>query len=151
MDRKTFDKMPVTDARSCLAAVDGSRASIDALIWTLRYATDHDLKVEVLTVWPSYESVLVREVPGHFCAPRWSARAAQDEAVRQALEKVTEPPVIATSLENADVAQAITSASARHELVVLGSTPDKHRHRLTERIVEDAHCEVVVVESLAGT
>ncbi|WP_310528529.1 universal stress protein [Nocardioides sp.] len=135
------------EARTCLVAVDGSEASIDALIWGLRYASDHDMRVEVLTVWPPHGSVFIHEVPGHFCAPRWRARGAQADVIEQALEEVADRPAIATSLENGDAADAIVRASASCELVVLGSNADQTPHRLTARIIDQAPCKVVV----AGT
>jgi len=130
---------------TCLVAVDGSEASVRALVWGFRYATDRDLGVEVLTVWPPHRSVLIHEVPGHFCAARWSARTAQEDAIRQALDEVPEGPIRAVRLENAETADAIVRASARCDVVVLGSDPDDSTHGLTDRIVEQAPCEVVVV------
>ncbi len=136
--------------RSCLVAVDGTEAGVRALVWGLRHAAEHDMCVEVLTVWPDHHSVFVHEVPGHFSAPRWSARTAQEDAIRQAVSTVPEASIVATTLENADTASAIVRASARHELVVLGSSPRRGRHRLTARIIAEATCEVVVVEDPAS-
>ena len=134
---------------SCLVAVDGSRAGLDALAWGLRYAADHDMDVEVLTVWPAHRSVLVHDVPGHFCAPRWSARVAQRDTVREALDAAVDVvpavPAVATTLENADAAEAIVRASRRHDLLVLGSRRAHGAHRLTDRVIADAACDVVVV------
>lgn len=129
---------------TCLVAVDGSEASVDALIWGFRYATDHDMRVEVLTVWPPHGDVLIHEVPGHFCAPRWEARTAQAAVIQQALEEVPGRPMIDTSLENGDAADTIVRASARAELVVLGSSTNDRHSPLTTRIIEQASCEVVV-------
>lgn len=131
--------------RTLLVAVDGSAASVKALVWGLHYAIDRDMRVEVLTVWPSHRSVLIHEVPGHFCAARWSARAAQDDAIRQALDEVPEGPIRAVRLENADTADAIVRASAGCAVVVLGSDPNDTTHELTDRIIDQAPCEVVVV------
>ena len=145
--------MPLSDTtagqgpRSCLVAVDGSRAGVEALMWALRHAAADDLAVEVLTVWPSHRSVLVHEVPGHFCAPRWSARVAQQDTVREAMDLVPTSRTVTTVLENADAAEAILAASARHDLVVLGASRRHAPHRLTRRIIDDASCDVVVVGS----
>jgi nucleotide-binding universal stress UspA family protein len=133
--------------RTCLVAVDGSEASVQALVWGLRHATDRDLGVEVLTVWPPHRSVLIHEVPGHFCAARWSARTAQEDAIRRALDEVPEGPIRAVRLENAETADAIVRAAARCDVVVLGSDPNDSTHGLTDRIIERAPCEVVVVGS----
>jgi len=133
--------------RTCLVAVDGTEAGVRALVWGLRHAADHDMRVEVLTVWPPHHSALVHEVPGHFCAPRWSARAAQQDTIRDALDAVPDGRIVAATLENADTASAIVRASARHDLVVLGSRSRHGRHRLIDRVLADAACDVVVVGS----
>ena len=139
-----------TPARSlsCLVAVDGTRAGVDALVWGLRHAAAHDMDVEVLTVWPAHHSVMVHEVPGHFCAPRWSARVAQQDTLREAMDAVWPLPVVVTTLENADATEAIVRASSRHDLVVLGSSGPPHApHRLTDQVIEHSACDVVVVGS----
>lgn len=141
---------PHDDVRTCLVAVDGTDASVEALVWGLRHAAQHAMDVEVLTVWPPQHTPLVHEVPGHFCAPRWNARAAQADAVRRAVDAVPDAPTVATTLENADAAAAIVRASAHHDLVVLGSGTPGGRHRLIDRVLADAACDVVVVEAPAA-
>lgn len=133
------------DVRTCLVAVDGTDASVNALVWSLRHAAAHDMDVEVLTAWPPQHAPLVREVPGHFCAPRWSARTAQADAVRRAVDSVPDGPRVVTTLENDDPAAAIVHASTRHDLVVLGAGAPGGRHRLIDRVLSDAACDVVVV------
>ena len=132
---------------TCLVAVDGSEASVRALVWGFRHAADRSMDVDVLTVWPPHGSVLIHEVPGHFCAARWSARTAQEDAIRLALDEVPEGPISAVRLENAESADAIVRAAAGCDLVVLGSEPNDTNHGLTDRIVEQSPCEVVVVGS----
>ena len=147
MTSATTVATPVPDdvRRTCLVAVDGTDASVSALVWSLRHAAEHDMRVEVLTAWPPQHAPLVREVPGHFCAPRWSARAAQAEVVRRAVDTVPDAPRVETTLENADAAAAIVRASAHHDLVVLGAGSPNGRHRLIDRVRADAACDVVVV------
>lgn len=128
---------------TCLVAVDGSEASVQALVWSCRHATDRDMCVEVLTVWPPHGSVLIHEAPGHLCEPRWSALTAQEEAIRRALDEVPDGPIRAVRLENAETADAIVSALAGCDLVVLGSSSNHRTHRLTDRVMEQAPCEVV--------
>lgn len=138
------------DPRTCVVAVDGSDASVQALVWGLRHAAEHHMQVEVLTVWPPQRAPLIREVPGHFCAPRWSAQTAQADAVRRAVRAVPGGREVTTMLENADAADAIVRASGRHDLVVLGTDAPGGRRRLIERVVDGAACDVVVVESPTG-
>ena len=137
--------------RTCLVAVDGTAAGVDALVWALRHAADHDTRVDVLTVWPDPRSVFVHEVPGHFCAARWDAVVAQEDTIRQAADVVSTAPIGSVSLENADVAEAIVRASASHDLVVLGSEAPRGRHGLIDRIIDAATCAVVVVGSHVGS
>jgi nucleotide-binding universal stress UspA family protein len=136
-----------TLGRTCLVAVDGTAAGLDALVWALRHAADHDTRVDVLTVWPDHRSVFVHEVPGHFCAARWDAVIAQEDTIRRAADVVSTTSIGSVSVENADVADAIVRASTRFDLVVLGSRSPHGRHGLTERIIEKATCDVVVVAS----
>lgn len=136
--------------RSCLVAVDGTRSGVAALVWALRHATDHDMDVEVLTVWPAHHSVLIHEVPGHFCTARSSAVAAQERIVGKAVLTVPSPPPMTTRLENADAGEAIVRASRSHDLLVLGSDRSPGPHALTHLIIRDASCEVVVVGDGSG-
>ena len=131
--------------RSCLVAVDGSRPGVATLVWALRHAADQDMDVEVLTVWPDHRSPWVHEVPGHFCDVRWSALAAQERVVREARTDVGPLTSVTTRLENADAAEAIVRVSSSHDLVVLGSDGAGGPHRLTDEVVRDAACEVVVL------
>ncbi len=136
--------------RTCLVAVDGSVGSVRALVWGCRYAIDVGMRVEVLTVWPPHRGPLIHEVPGHFSAARWSARTAQDDAVRAAVEEVRDGPIAAVRLENADVGTAIVRASSRCDLLVVGADAGDSSHSLTARIAEGAACDVVVVVGSAG-
>jgi hypothetical protein len=134
-----------TLGRSCLVAVDGTAAGVDALVWALRHAAAHDTRVDVLTVWPDHHSVLVHEVPGHFCAARWDAVVAQEDTIRRVADVVSTAPIRSVFLENSDVAVAFVRASASHDLVVLGAGSPHGRHGLTDRIIDAAACDVVVV------
>lgn len=138
-----------TPDRTCLVAVDGTAAGVGALVWALRQAADHGTRVDVLTVWPDHRSVLVHEVPGHFCAARWDAVIAQEDTIRRAADVVSTAPIGSVSLENADVAEAIVRASTRHDLLVLGSGSEHGRNGLSDRIIDAAACDVVVVGSHA--
>jgi hypothetical protein len=132
-----------------VAAVDGSEASVRALVWALRHAASRGLRVEALTTWPLQGSVFVREVAGHFCEPRWHAREAQAEAVARALAQVDDAPVHDLRVVNAPLVDALVRASRRAVLVVLGSDgPDDKapaRRRLTEQTRRALPDLVVVV------
>lgn len=136
----------VPEGAVCLVAVDGSNSSTPALGWALRHALDHGMRVEVLTIWPPSRSPLIHEVPGHFCLPRWNARTAQQTVVRHALKAVPAEAILSSRLENGDVAEGIVRASARCELVVLGSGSGDGCQRLTARIRAEATCAVVVID-----
>lgn len=138
---------PPTTGRTCLVAVDGSEASVRALVWGLEHAIERGWCVEVLTVWPAHQSVLIHEVPGHFNAARWSAHAAQTAALRQALDRVSHEPITASRLENADAVEAIVRASTHCDLVVLGSDPNDSSHSLTDPVLQLSACDVVVIGS----
>jgi hypothetical protein len=132
-----------------VAAVDGSAASVRALVWALRHAARRGLRVEALTTWPMHDSVFVREVAGHFCEPRWHAREAQADAVARALAQVDEAPAYDLRVVNAPLVDALVRASRRAVLVVLGSDgPDDaapERPRLTEQVRRMIPDLVVVV------
>ena len=104
-----------------VVAVDGSEASIRALVWALRRGTELGLRVEALTAWPLHGSVFVREVAGHFCEPRWRAREVQADAVSRALAQIEDAPPYDLRVVNADFVDALGRAGARAALVVVGS------------------------------
>lgn len=135
-----------TPGSTCLVAVDGSPASVSALVWGLRHAADRGLSVQVLTVWPPSGSALIREVPGHFSYARWTARSAQEAALRQALDEVRDAPAVAARLENAEAGAAIVLAAARCAVLVLGSGASDTKQSLTRQVLDKATCEVVLVD-----
>jgi hypothetical protein len=129
-----------------VVAVDGSEASVRALVWAMQRARELDLTVEALTTWPLHGAVFVREVAGHFCEPRWRAREVQAEAVSRALAVVEDAPAYELRVVNADLVDALVRASRRAVMVVAGSdTPLPHaRGPLTERVREAVSGLVVV-------
>jgi len=104
-----------------VVAVGVGRASVGALMWGLRHAAEHGLRVEVVTAWPLHGAVFVREVAGHFCEPRWRAREIQAAAVAEALAAVDAAPPYELRVVNADVVDALTRARNRAVMVVIGS------------------------------
>jgi hypothetical protein len=103
-----------------VVAVDGSEASVRALIWGLRHAAEHGLTVEVLTAWPVH-GAMVHDVPGHFNDARWHAREVQAAAMAKALAVVEHAPPYNLSVANATAADALIRAAAQAALLVLGS------------------------------
>jgi hypothetical protein len=131
-----------------VVAVDGSDASVRALVWAFRHATEAGLEVEALTTWPLHGPVFVREVAGHFCEPRWRAREVQAEAVARAMAVVEDAPACHLRVINADLADALERASRRAALVVVGSdrTSDTERPgTLAERVQHKTSAPLVVV------
>lgn len=132
-----------------VVAVDGSDASVRALVWAFRYAVDHDLRVEALTTWPLHGPVFVREIAGHFCEPRWHAREVQAEAVARALALVEDAPPYDLRVDNAELVDALIKEGDRSAMVVIGSDgpedPLTDRRRLTDRVRHSVHAPVVVV------
>lgn len=144
--RMDADREP---ARVAVVAVDGSEASVRALIWAFRHAARSDLSVEVLTTWPLHGTVFVREVAGHFCEPRWRAREVQAAAVARALAAMDDAPQYVLRVANALVVDALVRARRRSAMVVVGSdSPQRDRQgdgSLTERVRRAVHGPVVVV------
>jgi hypothetical protein len=132
-----------------VVAVDGSPASVRALVWALRHAAEAGLRVEILTTWPMRGPVFVREVSGHFCEPRWAAREAQAAAAAEALAAVADPPAYELRIENALLVDALVRAAGRAALVVVGSDSvtdgPRDRRRLSERVRQAVPGPVVVV------
>jgi len=132
-----------------VVAVDGSPASVRALVWALGHAAGAGLRVEILTTWPMRGPVFVREVSGHFCEPRWAAREAQAAAAAEALAVVADPPAYELRIENALLVDALVRAAGRAALVVVGSDSvtdgPRDRRRLSERVRQAVPGPVVVV------
>lgn len=139
--------MPTPDR--IVVAVDGSTASVRALVWALNHAAATGASVEALTAWPLHGAVFVREVAGHFCEPRWRAREVQADAVARALAEVDETPRYDLRVVNADLVDALVRASARATLVVVGSdrprTSRTAGRGLSERLRKAIPDQLVVV------
>ena len=129
-----------------VVAVDGSEASVRALVWAMQRGRELDLTVEALTAWPLHGAVFVREVAGHFCEPRWRAREVQAEAVARALALVRDAPPYELRVVNADLVDALVRTTSRAAMVVTGSdhSPPRARESLTQR-VREAIADLLVV------
>jgi len=139
----------IRDRPPVVVAVDGSDASVLALVWAFRYAVSQGLPVVALTTWPLSGDVFVRALPGHFCEPRWQAREIQAEAVSRALAAVVHPPTYDLRVDNAELVDALIRAGERASMVVIGSdgpadaTPA--RRRTADRLRHEVEVPVVVV------
>lgn len=131
--------------------VDGSEASVQALIWALRHALEHDAVVEVVTAWPLHAPVFVREVPGHFNESRWRAVEAQARTLATARSLMAHPPAHTTRLENAPALEVLVRRSASAKLLVLGTDSAgapggvPARTSLPGLALRSARCPVVLV------
>jgi hypothetical protein len=132
-----------------VVAVDGSPASVRALVWALRRAAELGVRVEALTTWPLHGPVFIREVAGHFCEPRWRAREVQADAVARALAVVDDAPPYELQVLNADLVDALVRESSHAVHVVVGSdglvSAGGNRRRLSERVREAVPDRVVVI------
>lgn len=139
----------VVERDRIVVAVDGSAASVRALVWAFRRASELGLRVEALTTWPLHGAVFVREVAGHFCEPRWRAREVQAEAVSRALAAVDDAPPYELRVVNADLVDALVRASARAVMVVTGTDgpiPGRGlRVRVTDRLRAALPVDLVLV------
>jgi nucleotide-binding universal stress UspA family protein len=139
----------VHDRPPVVVAVDGSDASVRALVWAFRYAVTHGLPVVALTTWPMSGDVVARARPGHFCEPRWQAREVQAQAVARALAAVEHPPAYSLHVDNAELVDALIRAGERASMVVIGSdgpadsTPT--RLHTADRLGHEVDVPVVVV------
>lgn len=141
-----------------LVGVDGSAASVGALVWALQRAVENDSTVEVVTAWPLGGAVFVHEVPGHFCEARWNAVQAQAQAVAHAQSLVEAAPPYVSRLENAPALDALVEAAARGTLVVLGTDRGQQdplevgaKVPLTVRVQRLAACPVVLISHEAAS
>ena len=115
--------------RSIVVGVDGTAASVDALVFALCEAAACGTSVEVVTAWSSQQST------------RASAQQLQDRAVAQALCRSGERPVIARELVEAEPVDTLLAAARRARALVLGTG----RGRVAERCLLEAKCPVLVV------
>jgi nucleotide-binding universal stress UspA family protein len=139
----------VHDLPPVVVAVDGSDASVRALVWAFRHAVTHGMPVIALTTWPLSGDVFARVRPGHVCEPRWQAREVQAQAVARALAAVAHPPAYDLHVDNAELVDALIRAGERASMVVIGSdgpadaTPA--RRHTADRLRHEVDVPVVVV------
>jgi hypothetical protein len=140
---------PASTRGLVVVAVDGSEASVRALVWALRYAAERDLRVEALSCWPLDGPVFVHEVGGRWCEPRWRARETQAATVARALATVDDAPSCSLHLVNAPVVDGLVRARARAVVIVVGSDGElagrRSKRRLSEKVEDAVPGPVVVV------
>lgn len=112
----------VETERRVVVGVDGSPASVRALMWALEFAESCGGAVEVVTAWPMHAPVFIGEVPGHFSDARWQAIHAQNQAVAHAHELLPGHDRAVTKLiRNDGPLDALLDAADGAALVVLGA------------------------------
>ncbi len=135
--------------RPVVVAVDGSDASVRALVWAFRYAAPLGLQVVALTTWPLHVDVCAVPRPRSTTDPRWQAREVQAEAVARALAAVEELPSYHLEVDNAELVDALIKAGDRASMVVIGSDGPEDatpaRRHLVDRVRHEVHAPVTVV------
>ncbi len=137
----------MTDARGrIVVGVDGSDASIDAVRWALGQATLTGSELEVLTSWnvPNEFAELVADEID------WDARARALLEDTLAAVHIEDDLKVTRTARPGHPAKVLTDASARAELLVVGSRGhDGFAGMLlgsvSTHVAAHAHCPVVVV------
>ncbi|MBF4767204.1 universal stress protein [Nocardioides agariphilus] len=128
-----------------VVAVDGSDRSIALLDWAATYAATVGADLKVVTTWQ------LPDLPGHR-----PARAEYD--VSTTLERRLADLVGQTCtgvphevvLEESDTVSLLLREAEDADLIVMGSVPDSHDKqlsRVTQKVLLQAPCPVVVVPS----
>jgi hypothetical protein len=144
--------MSSTDNHTIVVGVDGSNASVRALVWAMQEAVKLELDVEVLTAWPAHRAPMVHEVPGHFNESRNHAVVAQRQVVSQAESELGRLPHLTERLENRPPLEALLDASSTSRMLVVGSRHSRRHQfgvesqRLVDRCFDAASCSVAVVD-----
>ena len=133
-----------------VVGVDGSEASVRALVWALRYAAEHIAVVEVITAWPLHAAAFIGEAPGHFNEARWQAVQAQARVIAHATSLVAEAPPHTARVENARPLDALIRAAEQASLLVLGTDREDGPGAgswasFTVRAQHAAPCRVILV------
>ncbi len=142
----------MTEDRSSVVVVgvDGSTASVSALVTALRDARDRDRDVEVVTAWTWHDPFRVEDGFLLARAARRRALRAQSAVMARAARLVgTLPPVSAVIVEG-DPAETLLLASRGADRLVLGvsdreETAESLFNAVRERCIRHAPCPVLVV------
>jgi hypothetical protein len=145
----------IRQAQLVVVGVDGSEASVRALVWALRYAAENDAVVEVVTAWPMHAAAFIGEVPGHFNEARWQAVQAQARVIAHATSLVSESPPHTARVENARALDALIRAAQPASLLVLGTDREDCSGAgswasFTVRAQHAAPCPVILVPNRSG-
>jgi nucleotide-binding universal stress UspA family protein len=132
-----------------VCGVDGSPAGERALGWAIEEATIRHGHVRAVTAW-SWDGV---EELGAAASPADAlqhARQVLDNTVDKVLERLENPPVVERVCERGVPSDALCTAAADADLMVLGShghgaVHDKLIGSTSERAVHHAPCPVVIV------
>lgn len=135
------------DRPRVVVGVNDSPASVAALSWAHDVCRANDWALDVVAAWPARGEIMVREVPGHVCAPRTRAVAALKGAIERCGVEI-DGPTVTVHVDNADPMLALDRHARGARLLVLGAS--RHRHRsgfapLSEVCRQRVDCPVVIV------
>ena len=132
-----------------VCGVDGSPAGQRALHWAVDEAIRRYGKVRAVTAW-SWDGVEALAAPGTPAEALGRARQMLDAAVDEVLGGMEDPPAVDRVCERGVPSEALCTASADAELLVLGShghgaVHDKLVGSTSERAIHHAPCPVVFI------
>lgn len=120
---------------SIVVGVDGTPASVDALVYALREAAASGTRVDVVSAWSAPETT------------REGAQAVQDQAAAEALCRAGERPVISRVLVEGEPVETLVAVSRWAQVLVLGTG----RGKVAEGCLGEARCPVLVVPQADST
>ena len=138
-------------ARSTITVgVDGTPASIDALVFALTEAQRRGGEVEVVTVWhfdDPFDGILAPQSPTE---ARARAEKVQDRSVAAALSRMQAPPVLSRKLVQGSAGSMLLAAAREADYLVVGSAHKGVAKRavlgsVSHYIVQHAQVPVLVV------
>ena len=132
-----------------VCGVDGSPAGQRALHWAVDEAIRRYGKVRAVTAW-SWDGVEALAAPGTPAEALGRARQMLDAAVDEVLGGMEHAPAVDRVCERGVPSEALCTAAADAELLVLGShghgaVHDKLVGSTSERAIHHAPCPVVII------
>jgi nucleotide-binding universal stress UspA family protein len=134
-----------------LVGVSGSPASLAALQWAADEADRRGCRLRIVLIWEHEQHASYAQQADRVDGPERSeqARSVLTSAVRAVLGSGPRRNATVEAVEGR-VEQALVTASADADLLVLGSGPAAMIGPVTRTCLTEAHCPVVVVSRAAG-